>query len=119
MKLFSRKALVAVAATTALTVSGMTAPAFAQEGGNQPETGLSSTTNFSGSSNEDKKSADASGENDPDVSGLSSDYKKDEDGKTVEKTSEDKASELRTWIGVFTAIIGALSTVFTFVQKIN
>lgn len=108
MKLFSRKALVAVAATTALTVSGMTAPAFAEESGNKPEIGGSSTI-FSGSS----------GEDDSDVSGLSSDYKEDEDGKPVKKTSEDKASELRTWIGVFTAIIGALSTVFTFVQKIN
>lgn len=116
MKLFSRKALVAVAATTALTVSGMTAPAFAQQG--TTETGFSSTL-FSGSSNEEKKPADASDEGEPDVSGLSSDYKLDKNGDPVKKTSEDKASELRTWIGVFTAIIGALSTVFTFVQKIN
>lgn len=109
MKLFSRKALAAVATTAALTVSGMTAPAFAEEGKVEETTTATATPEApegEGTEKEEPKNDNSSS------FGSSS----NENG---EGSSDDlEAKEIREWIGVFTAIIGALSTVFVFAQRI-
>lgn len=118
MKLFSRKALAAVATTAALTVSGMTAPAFAEDV-------VPPTT-------ENQQPQDVGDENAKEEEKTEEEKKKEEETKTDESSSfgsssnengegssEDvEAKEIREWIGVFTAIIGALSTVFVFAQRI-
>lgn len=88
MKLFSRKALVAGAASIAL-MTGAGATASAAE--STPTTVTASTTATTDKAN----------------SGLSS----SEDGKKVD------TKEIRDWIGIITAIIGALTTAFTFAQR--
>lgn len=109
MKLISRKALVAVAATTALTFSGLTAPAFADTG-DKPGFSLSSTQDDdpapgTGSSLGEKEDAP---EGDPKTSTGSS----DEDGKT-------DWSEIDTIISVLASIVGLAATVYSFVQALN
>ena len=94
MKLFSRKALAAVATTVALTTAGLSAPAFAEDGDNTTQ---SSSALFAGSSTD---SEDAAGTGSPE--GLF-DGSSDDDGNV-------KPDVISGWIGVFTAIIGALST---------
>ena len=101
MKLFSRKALAAVATTVALTTAGLSAPAFADEGANTTQTSPAGSSDlFSGSSTPDA--------NDP------------ETGEPGESLSSDlEAKEIREWVGVFTAIIGALSAAFVFIQRLT
>jgi len=102
MKLFSRKALAAVATTAALTVSGMTAPAFAEEAPANSDV------------NQSKESGEGTGTEDGGSSSFGSSSNENGEG-----SSDDlEAKEIREWIGVFTAIIGALSTVFVFAQRI-
>ncbi|HHU67323.1 hypothetical protein [Corynebacterium sp.] len=93
MKLFSRKAVAAVATTVALTTAGLSAPAFAQD---SPEVETvtvapEGSADFLGSSS-----------NDQDEDSLSSNPK-----------------EIREWVAVFTAIIGALSTAFVFIDRLG
>lgn len=93
MKLFSRKAI--VAAATALTVSttgAVAAPAaFAAE--------TSTVTN-------DKTST---------YKEAQDDEKKDEDNGL--SSGDTSAKDIKEWIGVFTAVIGALGTIFAFASK--
>lgn len=103
MKLFSRKALAAVATTFALTTAGMSAPAFAADA---PETGIVQQ-----------------------IAGLSSDegtdYQNNRGGGNRGGNSDGSAdassdpAELRSWVAVVTAVIGALSTAFNFLQVLN
>lgn len=105
MKLTSRKALVAAATALALTTSGMSAPAFAEET-TPPSTTVASTTPTPTPEPEKK---------DDFFSGLSSNNKDGEDkGSSTDKKSVD---DWKAWIGLFTAIVGALSAGFAFVQK--
>lgn len=97
MKLFSRKALAAVATTVALTTASLSAPAFADEGPTSTSTVVTlaqadnGSSNFLGSSSGDEESSS-----------------KDMD-----------AREIREWVSVFTAVIGALSAAFVFIQRLT
>lgn len=97
MKLFSRKALAAVATTVALTTASLSAPAFADEGPTSTSTVVTlaqadnGSSNFLGSSSDDEESSS-----------------KDMDAK-----------EIREWVSVFTAVIGALSAAFVFIQRLT
>lgn len=97
MKLFSRKALAAVATTVALTTAGISAPAFAAEqvtiSAQPAQDSEDDGSSFLGSS-------ETSDDNDDE--GMSSDPK-----------------EIRDWVAVFTAIVGALSTAFVFMQRLT
>lgn len=99
MKLFSRKALAAVATTVALTTAGLSAPAFADE--NAPTGPAASSELFAGSS-----------------TGSAAE---DEEGATGDDnlSSDLDAKEIREWVGVFTAVIGALSAAFVFIQRLT
>ena len=104
MKLFSRKAIAAVATTVALTTAGLSAPAFAEEDTNAFP--AASSKLFAGSSTD---SEDDAGTGSPE--GLF-DGSSDDDGNV-------KPGDISGWVGVFTAIIGALSTAFVFIQRIT
>lgn len=98
MKLFSRKAFAAVATSVALTTAGLSAPAFAQSS----ETTTTATTTTP---------APALPE------GSSTTTEKKDDKKTQDLSSDP--DQMKSWIGVFTAIISALSAAFLFIQRIN
>ena len=100
MKLFSRKAIAAVATSVALTTAGLSAPAFAAEG---EQTVSSSSSTADAGQNGDNKESSSEGL----FEGSS-----DDDGNV-------KPGDISGWIGVFTAIIGALSTAFVFMQRIT
>jgi len=97
MKLFSRKALVAGATALSMTFAGTTVATAAEEVTQNGETNSSSASDFFGN--------------------MSSDTTTDKDGNEVPKTSKQKADEAQAWIGVFTAVIGALGTLFAFASK--
>ena len=97
MKLFSRKALVAGATALSMTFAGTTVATAAEEVTQNGETNSSSASDFIGN--------------------MSSDTTTDKDGNEVPKTSKQKADEAQAWIGVFTAVIGALGTLFAFASK--
>lgn len=102
MKLFSRKALAAVATTFALTTAGMSAPAFAADA---PETGIvQQIAGLSSDEGTDYRTNGGGGGNN------------NSDGSA--DASSDPA-ELRSWVAVVTAVIGALSTAFNFLQVLN
>mgnify|MGYP006874266905 FL=1 len=97
MKLFSRKALVAGATALSMTFAGTTVATAAEAVPQNGETNSSSASDFFGN--------------------MSSDTTTDKDGNEVPKTSKQKADEAKAWIGVFTAVIGALGTLFAFANK--
>ena len=97
MKLFSRKALVAGATALSMTFAGTTVATAAEEVTQNGETNSSSASDSFGN--------------------MSSDTTTDKDGNEVPKTSKQKADEAQAWIGVFTAVIGALGTLFAFANK--
>lgn len=98
MKLFSRKAVAAVATTVALTTAGLSAPAFAEEPAAAQDKSSVSTI-FDGSS---------------DISAGD-----DSDTPPLEENSSKDPNDIKSWIGVFTAIVGALSAAFVFVQRLT
>ncbi|MDK4294260.1 hypothetical protein [Corynebacterium accolens] len=100
MKLFSRKALVAGATALSVTFAG-TAVATAAE---EPTTLSSNKTG----------AAAQPYANDKGSNNVSDDAEKK---PQTEKTSQEKAREVQAWIGVFTAAIGALGTLFAFADK--
>ena len=112
MKLFSRKAVAAVATTVALTTAGLSAPAFAEEpAAAQDESSVS--TIFDGSS-------EALGSSDTPVTDAEGKPVLDADGKpTFEENSSKDPNDIKSWIGVFTAVVGALSAAFVFVQRLT
>ena len=104
MKLFSRKAVAAVATTVALTTAGLSAPAFAEESdAGQDKSSVS--TIFDGSS---------------EALGSSDTPELDEEGNVIDEEDSSKdPNQIKSWVGVFTAIVGALSTAFIFVQRLT
>lgn len=103
MKL-SRKALAAVATTFALTTAGISVPAMAA-----PAPAITILAEEAGDDKDGEKAADLS-------SGSSTTT--NEDGEEVEGASSNP-KEIRDWVAVFTAVVGALSTAFVFMQKLN
>ncbi|MDK8503838.1 hypothetical protein [Corynebacterium accolens] len=102
MKLISRKALVAGATALSVTFAG-TAVATAAE---VPTTLSTLSSNKTGAAEQPYANEKGANNNDD----------KSQKPKT-EKTSQEKAKEAQAWIGVFTAVIGALGTLFTFANK--
>lgn len=103
MKLFSRKALLAVATATAVTTGAMTAPtAMAEQSSAAATTQQSAAASTSPSESEDANSG--SGE----LRGMSRD----------EKTGKISAKEIGNWIGVIGTILTVITSVITFMGKI-
>ena len=97
MKLFSRKALLAVATAAAVTTGAMTAPAMAQQ--------TSTTTQpASASPSESEEANSGSGE----LRGMSRD----------EKTGKISAKKIGEWIGIIGTILTVITSVITFMGKI-
>ena len=101
MKLISRKALVAGATALSVTFAGTAVATAAEE-----------TTPLSSSFEKDAATQPYTNEKGSNNAG--DDAKKK---PQPEKTSQEKAKEVQAWIGVFTAVIGALGTLFTFANK--
>jgi len=103
MKLFSRKALLAVATATAVTTGAMTAPtAMAEQSSAAATTQQSTAASTSPSESEDANSG--SGE----LRGMSRD----------EKTGKVSAKKIGEWIGVIGTILTVITSVITFMGKI-
>ena len=91
MKLFSRTSLVALGTAAAITVSGVTAPAFAQE----------DTTNI----NYNLKAAEESEE--------------PEEPSNASSNASSNTDKISDWIKIITAVIGALTAILTFSTKLD
>lgn len=103
MKLFSRKALLAIATATAVTTGAMTAPtAMAEQSSAAATTQQSAAASTSPSESEDANSG--SGE----LRGMSRD----------EKTGKVSAKKIGEWIGVIGTILTVITSVITFMGKI-
>ena len=102
MKLFSRKALLAVATATAVTTGAMTAPTAMAEQSSAAATTQSAVASTSPSESEDANSG--SGE----LRGMSRD----------EKTGKVSAKKIGEWIGVIGTILTVITSVITFMGKI-
>ena len=103
MKLFSPKALLAVATATAVTTGAMTAPtAMAEQSSAAATTQQSAAASTSPSESEDANSG--SGE----LRGMSRD----------EKTGKVSAKKIGEWIGVIGTILTVITSVITFMGKI-
>ena len=103
MKLFSHKALLAVATATAVTTGAMTAPtAMAEQSSAAATTQQSAAASTSPSESEDANSG--SGE----LRGMSRD----------EKTGKVSAKKIGEWIGVIGTILTVITSVITFMGKI-
>ena len=100
MKLFSRKALLAVATAAAVTTGAMTAPAMAQ----QTSTTTTTTQPASASPSESEEANSGSGE----LRGMSRD----------EKTGKISAKKIGEWIGIIGTILTVITSVITFMGKI-
>ena len=102
MKLFSRKALLAVATATAVTTGAMTAPtAMAEQSSAAATTQQSAAASTSPSESEDANSG--SGE----LRGMS----RDDKGKI-------SAKKIGEWIGIIGTILTVITSVITFMGKI-
>lgn len=106
MKL-SRKALAAIATTFALTTAGLSAPA------NAAETVITVAQSENDATNEGDDTQEPG-----DSSESSTDSNKDDEDAEVDGGSSDP-KEIRDWVAVFTAVVGALSTAFVFIQKLD
>ena len=126
MKFFSRKALVAAATAATVSLSGVsvasaedtaedTAVVTNESADSESNTDNNKETDNSESENDNKETDNSESENDnkkeEESSSSSSD---DSEGSSI---TDMKPSEIRDWIAVFTAIIGAPGTVFAFYQK--
>ncbi|WP_296134423.1 hypothetical protein ACKFRM_08510 [Corynebacterium sp. YSMAA1_1_D6] len=107
MKFFSRKAIVA-AATAATVAFGGVSVASAET--TTPATTTATETNTPATTPAKETNTPAP---------TTPNKKKDESSSSSDEGSSSDMSpkEIRDWIAVFTAIIGALGTVFTFVNK--
>ncbi|MGO3078370.1 hypothetical protein [Corynebacterium casei] len=94
MKLFSRKAIVAGATALAVTFAG-TSVAVAQE----DETTVTTTTDETSVETPTSKESEAPAEGDK------------------EEGSSTDPKDITAWISVFTAVVGAVGTLFTFANK--
>ncbi|MGV0327147.1 hypothetical protein ACUY2E_09445 [Corynebacterium confusum] len=114
MKLFSRKSLVAGATAIAVSFAGANV-ATAEENTQAQgvETGAEAGNNQDGQNNEDQ-TGDDKDKNDKD--------KNDNSGSSIGdlSSSEDKdvdPDEIKAWIGVVSAVIGVLGSIFAFISK--
>ena len=98
MKLFSRKALVAGATALSVAFAGTTVA-------NAEDT----TSEFSSVAKELVNSSENTK--------YAANKSDDSEGKKDDRTSKEKADDIKAWIGVFTAVIGALGTLFAFANK--
>lgn len=103
MKLFSRKALLAVATAAAVTTGAMTAPAMAQQTTTTTTT-TTTTQPASASPSESEEANSGSGE----LRGMSRD----------EKTGKISAKKIGEWIGIIGTILTVITSVITFMGKI-
>lgn len=104
MKLFSRKALLAVATAAAVTTGAMTAPTAMAE---QSSAAATTTTQPAAASTSPSESEDAnsgSGE----LRGMSRD----------DKTGKVSAKKIGEWIGIIGTILTVITSVITFMGKI-
>ncbi|MCZ9299723.1 hypothetical protein QP958_02425 [Corynebacterium marquesiae] len=107
MKLFSRKALVAGATALSVAFAGTTvANAEDTTNGSSSEVAGVAKELFNSSSADNNYAGDKEGES-----------KADDSKKEDTRTSKEKADDIKAWIGVFTAVIGALGTLFAFANK--
>ena len=102
MKLFSRKALLAVATAAAVTTGAMTAPAMAQQ--TSTTTTTTTTQPASASPSESEEANSGSGE----LRGMSRD----------EKTGKISAKKIGEWLGIIGTILTVITSVITFMGKI-
>jgi len=102
MKLFSRKALLAVATAAAVTTGAMTAPAMAQQ--TSTTTTTTTTQPASASPSESEEANSGSGE----LRGMSRD----------DKTGKVSAKKIGEWIGIIGTILTVITSVITFMGKI-
>ncbi len=102
MKLFSRKALLAVATAAAVTTGAMTAPAMAQQ--TSSSAAATTTQSASASPSESEEANSGSGE----LRGMSRD----------EKTGKISAKKIGEWIGIIGTILTVITSVITFMGKI-
>ena len=105
MKLFSRKALVAGATALSVAVAGTTV-ANAEDTTSDLSSKITNSVEGLSSSSDNDYAAD-----------KSDDSKTDDSKKEDTRTSKEKADDIKAWIGVFTAVIGALGTLFAFANK--
>ncbi|MEX3505958.1 MULTISPECIES: hypothetical protein [unclassified Corynebacterium] len=110
MKLFSRKSLVAGATAIAVSFAGVNV-ATAEESTSQPTAGAQAGDNQDGQGNEGQTGDD---KDQNDNSGSSIDDLSSSEGKDGEKVDPD---EIKAWIGVVSAIIGVLGSIFAFITK--
>ncbi|WP_299138124.1 hypothetical protein [uncultured Corynebacterium sp.] len=102
MKLFSRKALVAGATALSVAFAGTTVA-------NAEDTTSGSSSEVTGVVKELVNSSEHTN--------YAADKSDDSEGKEDTRTSKEKADDIKAWIGVFTAVIGALGTLFAFADK--
>ena len=113
MKLFSRKALVAAATAATVSLSGVTV-ANAETTPPEATTPAAPSTTTPAAPSTTKPADETTttpSKTDEDSSSSSSD---DSKGSSI---SDMDPKEIRDWIAVFTAIIGALGTAFAFYNK--
>ena len=104
MKLFSRKALLAVATATAVTTGAMTAPTAMAEQSSAAATTQSQAAVASTSPSESEDANSGSGE----LRGMSRD----------DKTGKISAKKIGEWIGIIGTILTVITSVITFMGKI-
>lgn len=105
-----RKGLLAAATAATVSIAGMSAPAFAEEKEASSNVSLGSSSNKAEKGKGNGETADGEEE------------EKQSFGEFIKENSSDKdgnwdPKQITAWIAVFTAIIGALGTVITFIDK--
>lgn len=113
MKFFSRKALVAAATAATVSLSGVSV-ASAEDTAEDTAVVTNESADSETTTDNDKETDNSESENDKEKEEESSSSSNDSEGSSI---TDMKPSEIRDWIAVFTAIIGALGTVFAFYQK--
>lgn len=98
-----RKGLLAAATAATVSISGMTAPAFADETVPREGTSNSSSTATEGENGEEQSSI-------KDVPGFIKENSSDKDGNWDPK-------KISAWISVFTALLTAVGALITFLDK--
>lgn len=113
MKFFSRKALVAAATAATVSLSGVSV-ASAEDTAEDTAVVTNESADSETTTDNNKETDNSESENDKEKEEESSSSSNDSEGSSI---TDMKPSEIRDWIAVFTAIIGALGTVFAFYQK--
>ena len=126
MKFFSRKALVAAATAATVSLSGVSV-ASAEDTAEDTAVVTNESADSESNTDNNKETDNSESENDnkeTDNSESENDNKKEEESSSSSSDDSEGSSitdmsprEIRDWIAVFTAIIGALGTVFAFYQK--